>query len=584
MQQREKILAGVLGAFVVLWLFAPKFDSAFLAPLREARENIDAAKTRLIAAEDKEVETIQAKGFLAAKRRRSLPRDPNVAMRVYQEWLTDLAEVSGWQRVEIDPGRTSENAGNYTTIPVTLKARVTWEQLGRFTTLFQEADLLQRFKQFDVLSRNAGGGGPVDVTLTVEGLAMVTGPETSQISPESRLAAGLDVSGTTLKIDSIEGFPNETPFLLRIGPEMVRVTECNGTSWTIERGARKSSPRTFDAGEVVQLFPTMDPPATAAPALEQFVSTEFFAKPRPTRTYSPKLSTPTPQQAYFNKFWSYAVSVSDWNPDWDEPVYTLRGDFPEGMEINPATGDIQWTPAPADEPQTYKLEVAVMSIWADEPKLTGTVTVSAMRQNLPPVLNVPGEVPVYFGRSAEISFAAENPEGENDRHSYRLDGQLPQGATFDSASGTLRWDAPLDGVPGTVSLQLTATDNGSPAESTTRSINLVLGDDVATYTRFEGVFGINGQQVAFFRDLTQNKQRRAGVGDKVTAAGVGGTVEEIGLNFVVLTDEDKRWRLEPGQNLRQLQELPPKPIVPDTSADEPPTVPKPEAIEQEASS
>jgi hypothetical protein len=560
MQTREKILAAALAGIVAVWFGAPWFDSTFLQPLRDAENKLEDARQALQTQEDRAVAIIQAEGRLKRWQSMSLPRDPLVAQRVYQAWLTDLTEASGWPNVKVSSSRGQTKGNTYVTIPVTLDATITWEQLGRFLSLVQEAHILHRVVKVDVNYRGTGEQRPLDVKLQLEGVAMAEGPAINQLSAEGSLAAPLKLDATQMTVTGRSEFPSSTPFFVRLGAELIKVTAIGENGWTIERGQWSTSPRSHEAGDKVQLFPTGPELRDVPTLLAKFVSSEFFVKPQPARTYNPRLTASTPPQAYFNQPWTHSVKLEGWNPEWDDPVFVLQGDVPENLVIDQTSGQLQWYPVPAASPQQYEVEVAAMSIWDEEPKAVQKLTLKAMRANLPPILRVPDVLPVYFGQPAEFNLAAENPPDERDRLTYRLEGNLPEGATFDTRTGRFAWNPPIDGAPGEVTLTLTVTDDGVPPASVSKQLRLTLADDNARYTRLEGIWSLNGQPEAWFRDLTVNKQQKAKLGNSISYADVQGTIAEIGRDFVVISRGTERFRLKTGQTLRQLEKLPPLPV------------------------
>lgn len=60
---------------------------------------------------------------------------------------------------------------------------------------------------------------------------------------------------------------------------------------------------------------------------------------------------------------------------------------------------------------------------------------------------------------------------------------------------------------------------------------------------------------AWLYDRTANKKSVLVEGESFQAAGVDGTVTSIGTDFVVLKIGDEEWRLELGQNLRQIKKM-----------------------------
>ncbi|MCA9080710.1 MAG: putative Ig domain-containing protein [Planctomycetaceae bacterium] len=574
MQQREKILAGVLGGVVLIALMGPFVERTFLVPLREAEDALDTARQSYALVEEQQLQLIRSQARLKRWEEVSLPADPDVAMRVYLKWLTDCVEISGWQGVKISPGRRSARSKYYSTIPVTLEANVTWEQLGRFLSLYEQAEILQRVSQLDLESRGTDPG-PIHVTLTAEALSLKTGPKQNTLTASTSLPAELDVGGTQLSIGPQRDFPTQTPFLVRIGSELASVVEVTESGWRLQRGVAGTAARTHSAGTEVERFPIDVAGSEIMQPLAELKQQEFFFKPQPVRTYSPKLVLGTPAPAYFQRPWTHSVSVEGWNPNWDEPAYVLTGDVPTGLEIDPATGELFWTPTPSEEPVAATVNIAVMSIWDERPKLTGELTLRAIAPNLPPILDIPAAVNAYLGRPGRFDFAASNPEGESDRLTYTLAGTLPEGATFDTRSGLLSWNVPITGVPGESILELTVTDDGTPPASVTRTVKLTVQDDVALYTYLTGIVDVSGKSQAWFRDRTTNRRQVLSPGDSFVYGDVQGTVRELGYDYVVFAQDRQRYRVKTGQNLRQLEQLAPEP--PPLGASIPP-VPLPEQL------
>ena len=154
---------------------------------------------------------------------------------------------------------------------------------------------------------------------------------------------------------------------------------------------------------------------------------------------------------------------------------------------------------------------------------------------------------------------------------------MPAGASFDARSGLLTWKPPLEAVPGEMELTVRVTDNGEPPLSASQTVKLTIADDVALYTYLTGIVDVSGRQQAWLRDRTTNRRTVVGVGDEFRFADVAGTVREMGYDYVVIERADGRYQLRTGQNLRQLEPLPKRP-VPENPATEPPSPAMPEAV------
>lgn len=91
----------------------------------------------------------------------------------------------------------------------------------------------------------------------------------------------------------------------------------------------------------------------------------------------------------------------------------------------------------------------------------------------------------------------------------------------------------------------------TPVASSTASP--VENIDAAEYVFLVSSIARGDTREAWLYDRTANKKSDLVEGRKFTAAGVEGTVVTIGSDFVVLKIRDEEWRLELGQNLRQIK-------------------------------
>ncbi len=93
--------------------------------------------------------------------------------------------------------------------------------------------------------------------------------------------------------------------------------------------------------------------------------------------------------------------------------------------------------------------------------------------------------------------------------------------------------------------------------------------DSAPYTRLVASTEVDGQWEAWLYDATTNQRTVLNIGKEFEISGVKGLVLEIGNRFVKLKVKDKDWRLEMGDNLKQMVELKPDKAPPASAAEKP---------------
>ncbi len=293
MQKREKILAVIAAVLVggtwglprlYQWVYGPVLDrQQRLATLQQQRSQ------RLQQAGS----VNQAARQLALWRRRSLPPDALDAQRLYQEWLTEIALLCGWDSPRISPGRRLQRGKVYTAVQVTLEATVSLERLCRFLDLFHRVELAQRVAALRV--QRSQDGSELQVSLTAEGLCLADAPQRKRLFAETQLAAPFSSSGSeqSLAVTSGQGFPEQGPFYVRIEHELLLVTEVQKNRWKVQGAQLGTRAASHPQGALVQHVPLgQEEPQQRSRLLEELVRTGPFSPPPP-----PQGNAPPPQQS-----------------------------------------------------------------------------------------------------------------------------------------------------------------------------------------------------------------------------------------------------------------------------------------------
>ncbi|MCC6008545.1 MAG: putative Ig domain-containing protein [Rhodobacteraceae bacterium] len=165
---------------------------------------------------------------------------------------------------------------------------------------------------------------------------------------------------------------------------------------------------------------------------------------------APIVISQPPLEAALGEVWRYEVISFD--EDGDRVFHALRN-APDGMTIDPLSGLIEWTPGPGAKAATEVVVHVFDTLGAGSLQ---RFTIAVENGNSAPVFGpAPTDMIVREGDLLELELRAVDPDG--DRVILLADG-LPPGATFDAATGTLRW-VPAAGQAGLYTdLRITATD------------------------------------------------------------------------------------------------------------------------------
>lgn len=560
MQKREKLLAILLGSVVLLWVGLPIFESAFVEPLLLLSNEEESLQKRQTELFDEQIDLRQKVKQIGAWRKISLPPDPLNAQRLYQEWLTDLAQLSGFEGTKVTLERRADQGGVYTTIPVTLEAKATMQELAQFLERFRSVDLLHRIASCNAISPASEGNPELQVTLTAEGLSLASAPERIRLFPQVDLEQELkeDQRKLTLPTSPV-GFPEQAPFRIRVDNEFINVTEVNDREWTLQRGVGKTFAEDHASGTTIEMFPMVDETESRTRDVERLWANSVFTKPAPQANYDPKLASSDAPPAVRGRTWNWKLEVTGWNPAFGSPNYNLL-EAPEGMKLDERNGTLSWPVGAGESLGVRNLQVMVWGSASKEAGLTSTVNLRVRDPNEPPSIDVDGALKFFLGRRSEKRIPASDPDGEDDQLTYSIEG-APEGMQLDSRRGILTWTPPQTLDPQTMQIQVTVTDSDEDPESTTRTIPISLEEDSARYTylttTFKRVRGAGDVEwEAYLFDRATNTTTMLREGERVVVSDFEMTVREIGDDFVNVLRPEGLYRIVFERPLVAMIELP----------------------------
>lgn len=593
MQLREKVLLiGLVcvggGWFVV----RPFINSTFVTPLNDRGEKITGLKKSLDDKGIEELVQMKAEARLGRYKRRSLPPNPLDAHRLYLQWLTDLCQISGLSDLKITLGSRQEIEKTFFTVPLTIEASATTDQVVRFVKLFEAADLLHRLVRLHAVSPANDGNPLLSVTIVAEGVSMHDAPPRGRLFPQTGLVQEVDSSVQQIVVKSSKEFATPTPFLVRLESEFLKVTAVDGDRWTVERGAEETAPQKHDAESPIELFPLRplsegeEDPREAASRL---VAHKLFVKPAPAVTYKPKFASIPAQRATRGTNFSYQLKVESWNPSHGKPVFSLEEGAPAGMAIEASTGTVTWTPPEETKPGKVDVIATAKSPTGRGDPVSASFSIDVRPANHAPKFKsiaggpLSNPVTLYLGRRATVDLEVEDIDLPDDRLTFAFEGNPPPGAEIDSRTGRIRWTAPAETELGPQTFSVTVKDGGDPALSATTPLNVKFEDDAAAYTYLVGCLAEgDGLGEAMLHDRTTNQTLRLHPGDLIQRADLEAVILDIHPGDIVFASGSDVFRLPFGKQLREAERVRLPPVTPIAAAPESPAkVPEAAAVPAE---
>uniref|UniRef100_A0A7C2PGK1 Cadherin repeat domain-containing protein n=1 Tax=Schlesneria paludicola TaxID=360056 RepID=A0A7C2PGK1_9PLAN len=572
MNRREKLLAAGLGAVFLLMMGGGPLYNAVFGPITERSDRLAELTTAVEQKQDQALLIARARKQLRDWQALSLPPDRGAAtsrrpdaldaQRLYQAWITDLAQLSGMTDVVVKPGaqrrlikagRGTQAANVYLTVPVTVVAEARFGPLATFLDHFQRVNLLHRINKLKVTSRESQGDPLLTITLEAEGLALVDVPWRRTLFPETALTKDLGDEATQLVVAKAEGFPKKTPFRVRIGLEYLTVTAVQDHTWTVTRAVERTHAARHAAGDAVELCP-INPavPSLDKEAFREVLMSNLFIEPPPPKEYKLQLGPIAEQVVTRGQKLSYALPASGYDPTAGEPDFRLITPAPPGLELDRGTGKLTWTPAAEQPAGTFPLQFEIKHPSAPDGKLTGEVTVVLREPNTPPVIERVAQQTAYRGQPWTLRLKITDPETPAEKLSVKLGDNPPEGVSIDPATKELKWTPGAAINPGDFVVNVVVTDDGTPPQSVTTPIAVKVELDAAAFTFLTGVIIEDGVPRALLYDRSQDKTLLIRRGDELKVADVVGTVTEIGKDYLLIQRGEQPQRLKLGNNLREL--------------------------------
>ncbi|HYW79611.1 MAG TPA: putative Ig domain-containing protein, partial [Thermoguttaceae bacterium] len=161
----------------------------------------------------------------------------------------------------------------------------------------------------------------------------------------------------------------------------------------------------------------------------------------------------------------------------DTLTFTLEPGAPAGLTIDPATGELRWTPTEEQGPAVYDVTIRVTDDDALPLSDTETFRITVGEVNLPPVLDPIEDQTVVEGQTLLVVVHATDADLPGDSLSFSLESGAPSGAAIGATSGEFTWTPTEADGPGLYQVTVRVTDDGTPALSDTQAFTITVDEE-----------------------------------------------------------------------------------------------------------
>jgi hypothetical protein len=585
MKRSEKLLA--LGLMICLLAFVVKPWNWIYGPIAEQQVAKEKADDKLKETGDQLAIARASVRSMSEFKERSLSSNSAQGALAYQQWLTDLAEIvaelSGAE-VTPDPFSASRDK-SYVGIRMRVTGEGSMEQLRTFLYRFHRANVLHRISSMTVESLNNSSSPKLKIRITAEAISLRDAPAKGPtLFPRTRVVAiNSDDVPTRLEVESVEGFPTAAPFELRIGQNYYIVADVIDNELLLELDEDQAVAAAAD--DIVELSVVhSDFSSVAITEYDALIEKNPFAKPAPKSLQligekkvgrGLKISL----EAKVTGISSVAAA--------EDVVFEFL-ELADGMTAD--AGKLEWEPPAELAAGDFTVKVRATGGGLTDP-LEQQVKLTLFEENKPPVITIPDNLVATLGQAITTKLTATDPETPAEELKFALADGAPEGTVFNAETGELTFTPAAEGEPRDVTINVTVTDAGTPAQTAKAEIKVTVQDDKAQFTFMEGIVDEDDVRQAWLRDKSTNTRMVLREGDDLKYAGIDAVVLSIGNDFLLMQQADETHRMNVGQNLRETIVIarldPPKDSAADKDATDedaarPAAPPQPEDSESEA--
>ena len=155
-------------------------------------------------------------------------------------------------------------------------------------------------------------------------------------------------------------------------------------------------------------------------------------------------------------------------------VFSVDAGAPAGVNIDPVSGLLSWTPTEAQGPGTYSITIRVSDDGDPVRSSSQNLAVFVGEVNAAPALAAIADVMTAPGRIVSFVASGIDEDFPGQLLSYTLGEGAPAGATLDALTGAFAWTPGLAFAHTTNAMTITVTDSGSPRLSSSRGFRVIV--------------------------------------------------------------------------------------------------------------
>ena len=197
---------------------------------------------------------------------------------------------------------------------------------------------------------------------------------------------------------------------------------------------------------------------------------------------APTAPTLTDQTATEDNSFSYTVPAFT-DPDGDTVTYAATLDdnkaLPGWLSFTPSTRIISGTPLESDTPSSLTIRITATDDGEPQKSTSATFTITVEEINDPPATPSLTDQTATEDQSFSYTFdAVTDPEGDSVAYTATLDdgGALPTWLSFTSGSRAFSGTPGEADAPATLTIRVTATDNGTPPATASDTFTLTVSE------------------------------------------------------------------------------------------------------------
>jgi len=182
----------------------------------------------------------------------------------------------------------------------------------------------------------------------------------------------------------------------------------------------------------------------------------------------PTSATIDEEQAY-----TFTATASDPQAPPQTLTFSLDAGAPAGAAMTGA-GAFTWTPTEAQGPGSFNVTIRVTDDGSPPLSDGETITITVLETNAAPVLAAITNRFVVAGDYISFTNSATDSDLPANALAYGLGVGAPAGASVQALTGQFQWLVPTNQPAGTNTITIIVTDDGTPARSHARTIDVVV--------------------------------------------------------------------------------------------------------------